>query len=264
MLSRWVHSNAGAVQKSLQKPLKGTLWRGAIAGVLGAVVGLAYSSQAGVPRPEEVLWTFTVDQCVDDSYAPEIQRVGGEVIDSEVVGGEAGGSSTGGASDRSAKNCPRKVLNSTAWSGMAWSGAIPFQGLPKSTTEEPVTIIEGDDQVETVTITERDDQVTDLDIQGLSESGAVQFKYSRSGNCCSQIQLIPKRREQVLEVLEQDTTDQHCRCRCDYEAEGVIDNLEPGEYTLRVLTLRDEAVGEGRDRQWVKRQVVLFEGQVEL
>ncbi len=236
-------------------------------------MGLTYSSQAGVPRPEEVLWTFTVDQCVDDSYEPQIQS----------VGGEAGDSSTEGASDTSAKDCPRKVrsVNAAAGSGMAgaempWAGATSFQGLPKSTAEETVTITEQDDPVDTVTITEqddpvdtvtiteRDDQVTDLDIQGLSESGAVQFKYSRSGNCCSQIQLIPKRREQVLEVMEQDTTDQHCRCRCDYEAEGVIDNLEPGEYTLRVLTLRNEAVGEGRDRQWVKRQVVLFEGQVEL
>ncbi|MEM6501344.1 MAG: hypothetical protein AAF685_05850 [Cyanobacteria bacterium P01_C01_bin.89] len=261
MLSRRVHNNASAVQKSLRKPLERTLRRGAIAGVLGAVVGLTYSSQAGVPRPEEVLWTFTVDQCVDDSYEPQIQR----------VGGEAGDSSTEGASDTSAKDCPRKVrsVNAAAGSGMAGAemagaGATSFQGLPKSTAEKTVTITEQDDPVDTVTVTERDDQVTDLDIQGLSESGAVQFKYSRSGNCCSQIQLIPKRREQVLEVMEQDTTDQHCRCRCDYEAEGVIDNLEPGEYTLRVLTLRNEAVGEGRDRQWVKRQVVLFEGQVEL
>ncbi|MGD1849891.1 MAG: hypothetical protein ACFCBU_04580 [Cyanophyceae cyanobacterium] len=236
MLSRWLPSSASVVKKSLKR----TLRQGAIASVLGAIVGLTYGSQAGVPRPEGLLWTFTVDQCVDDSYEPQIQRVGDEAEE---------------LSDKSEHRCTGKVRTIAPKS---WAGAIasPISAPPSSDTEEAATL--------GVTIVERDSQVTDLHIQALAESGTVQFKYGRSGNCCSQIQLLPKREGQVLEVMERDTADQQCRCLCDYEAEGTIDNLEPGEYTLRLLTLRTEPVGEGNNRRWVKREVLLFEGQVEL
>ena len=67
------------------------------------------------------------------------------------------------------------------------------------------------------------------------------------------MELIPNRDGQVLEVRERDWSSESCRCRCNFSAKGVIRDLEPGLYTLRVF---------GKD--WSGEEAMLFEGEVDL
>ncbi|MEM9770760.1 MAG: hypothetical protein AAF889_04030 [Cyanobacteria bacterium P01_D01_bin.73] len=247
------------------------LRRGIVSSVLGIALGFAYGADAGAPPSQsDLLWTFTVDQCADDALEPEVQQVGGPESSPEQVS--------------TAKDCDRKieraVYQTPNLAGDDYSGAggaiaykffeSPFMlagmSTPSETQSEP-ELENSDAPVEdgantNANVVEQNGSITDVQIQALSGDRTIRFQYSRSQNCCADIELIPEQRQQVLEVRERDLAESGCRCHCPFTAEGVINNLEPGSYTLRVFTNQGSWQRQGSEDVWVEDEILLFSGEV--
>ena len=222
-----------------RKLLKWGIW----GGVLGTVVGLMYSpALSASPVEGEAMWMFAVDHCEQDYVEPQIQQVRG---------------APEGEERNWEKECDRKrsyEVYSDYGIGRWWKGRPVSQGSESGGDAPPLAMpnLEGVVFEETSDISGLYSEMLDVSIQGAKQAGVIQFQYRRGGNCCSEIELLPSRQGQVLEIREQDRAG-GCRCRCVFSTEGVIRDLEPGQYTLRVF---------GKDRSG--DEVMLFEGMVDL
>ncbi|GAB4359123.1 MAG: hypothetical protein Fur0042_28590 [Cyanophyceae cyanobacterium] len=81
-------------------------------------------------------------------------------------------------------------------------------------------------------------------------SGTLNFAYERTANCCFEFDLAESRDGNTIDVIE-TSGGLLCRCLCDFNLTGTIQNLAPGPYRVRLF----QAPRQG-DRQLVTTRQV--------
>lgn len=81
-------------------------------------------------------------------------------------------------------------------------------------------------------------------------SGTLNFAYERTANCCFEFDLAENRDGNTIDVIE-TSGGLLCRCLCDFNLTGTIQNLAPGPYRVRLF----QAPRQG-DRQLVTTRQV--------
>lgn len=81
-------------------------------------------------------------------------------------------------------------------------------------------------------------------------SGTLNFAYERTANCCFEFDLTESRDGNTIDVIETGG-GLLCRCLCDFNLTGTIQNLEPGAYRVRLFQVPRQG-----DRQLVTTRQV--------
>ncbi|MEM9538000.1 MAG: hypothetical protein AAGA60_00650 [Cyanobacteria bacterium P01_E01_bin.42] len=75
------------------------------------------------------------------------------------------------------------------------------------------------------------------DIQVEVKKNTVLFSHRLGHACCADIQLDSQVNDNVITIIERNE-GQYCRCSCNYSIDGMLTDLEPGNYELQVYGMK--------------------------